>query len=50
MTEKPGDRVEVLFHQVVDLPAEERQALPDAACANDSGLRATLERPLAEDA
>jgi formylglycine-generating enzyme required for sulfatase activity/predicted Ser/Thr protein kinase/tetratricopeptide (TPR) repeat protein len=50
MDEKKGDRIETLFHQAVDLPPEERQTLLDAACANDPGLRAALDRLLADDA
>jgi serine/threonine protein kinase len=50
MAEESGDRIETLFHQAADLPAEERQSLLDRACANDPGLRAALERLLADDA
>ncbi len=50
MAEKTGDQLETLFHQAVDLPPKERQALLDAACANDPGLRATLDQLLADDA
>jgi WD40 repeat protein/predicted Ser/Thr protein kinase len=45
-----GDRVETLFHQAADLPPAERRALLDAACRDDPGLRADVERLLAEDA
>src|SRR5262245_14726173 len=50
MAEANGDRLEALFHQAADLPPEERQALLDAACADDPGLRAEVERLLANDA
>ena len=50
MAEEPGDRIEALFHQAADLPPEERQALLNAACANDPGLRAAVEQLLADDA
>ena len=45
-----SDRVEALFHQASDLPPDERRALLDAACRDDPGLRAEVERLLAEDA
>ena len=45
-----GDRVETLFHQTSDLPPGERRSLLDAACEDDPGLRAEVERLLAEDA
>src|SRR5262245_33067325 len=50
MAEAHGDRVEALFHQAADLPPEEQRALLDAACADDPGLRAEVERLLADDA
>jgi predicted Ser/Thr protein kinase len=50
MDEQRGDRIETLFHQAADLPPAERQALLDRACADDPGLRAALERLLADDA
>ena len=50
MTADNGDRIEALFHQAADLPPEEWQALLDAACADDPGLRAAVERLLANDA
>jgi WD40 repeat protein/predicted Ser/Thr protein kinase len=50
MAEVDGDRIEALFHQAADLPPEERQALLDAACADDPVLRAEVERLLADDA
>ena len=49
-TEPMSDRVETLFHQASDLPPDERCALLDAACRDDPGLRAEVERLLAEDA
>src|SRR4051794_14368159 len=39
-----------LFDQVADLPPAEQQALLKAACADDPGLRAEVERLLASDA
>src|SRR5262245_53225639 len=45
-----SDRVETLFHQAYDLPPDRRRALLDAACRDDPGLRAEVERLLAEDA
>ena len=45
-----SDRVETLFHQASDLPPDERRALLDAACRDDPGLRAEVERLLADDA
>jgi WD40 repeat protein/serine/threonine protein kinase len=45
-----NDRVETLFHQASDLPPDGRRALLDAACRDDPGLRAEVERLLAEDA
>src|SRR5262245_54123245 len=50
MAEEPGDRLEALFHQAADLPPAEQQALLDAVCADDPGLRAKVERMLARDA
>jgi eukaryotic-like serine/threonine-protein kinase len=45
-----SDRVETLFHQASDLPPDERRALLDTVCRDDSGLRAEVERLLADDA
>ena len=50
MAEVNGGRIEALFHQAADLPPAERQALLDAACTDDPGLRAEVERLLANDA
>jgi WD40 repeat protein/predicted Ser/Thr protein kinase len=50
MPEENGDRIEALFHQAADLPPEQRQAMLDAACANDPGLRAEVDQLLANDA
>jgi WD40 repeat protein/predicted Ser/Thr protein kinase len=50
MTEGPSDRAEALFYEAADLPAEQRRALLDAACAGEPGLRAEVERLLANDA
>src|SRR5262245_7878382 len=49
----PADRsgrLWALFDQAADLPPAERQTLLDAACADDPGLRAEVERMLANDA
>ncbi len=43
MTDVFGDRLELLFHQVVELPPEARRAFLDDACADDAALRAELE-------
>jgi WD40 repeat protein/predicted Ser/Thr protein kinase len=48
-TDPMNDHVETLFHQASDLPPDERRALLDAACQGDPGLRAEVERLLAED-
>src|SRR5262249_38082005 len=45
-----SDRVESLFHQASDLPPDQRRALLDAGCRDDPGLRAEVERLLADDA
>src|SRR5271165_5768204 len=45
-----NDRLETLFHQASDLPPDRRRAQLDAACQGDPGLRAEVERLLAEDA
>src|SRR5262245_50351440 len=50
MAEEPTDRVEALFHQAADLPPGEQRALLDAVCPGDPGLRAEVERLLADDA
>jgi WD40 repeat protein len=48
----PGRRARVweLFDRAADLPPPGQRALLDAACAGDAGLRAEVERLLAEDA
>jgi serine/threonine protein kinase len=49
----PADRSRrlwALFDQAADLPPAEQQALLEAACADDPGLRARVERLLARDA
>jgi eukaryotic-like serine/threonine-protein kinase len=43
-------RLWALFDQAADLPSVEQQALLEAACADDPGLRAEVERLLANDA
>jgi WD40 repeat protein/serine/threonine protein kinase len=50
MSEQRRDRLWALFDQAVDLPSAEQQALLNAACADDPGLRAQVERLLANDA
>jgi tetratricopeptide (TPR) repeat protein len=50
MAENSLDAVESLFHRAADLPAPQRQALLDAACAGDPALRAAVEKLLADDA
>lgn len=45
-----SDRLWALFDQAADLPPAEQQALLAAACADDLGLRAEVERLLAQDA
>jgi hypothetical protein len=49
VSEPPGDRVQNLFNQVVVLPAEQRAAFLEAACAGDPALRAEVESLLACD-
>jgi WD40 repeat protein/predicted Ser/Thr protein kinase len=49
----PADRsgrIWALFDQAADLPSAGQRALLDAACADDPGLRAEVERLLANDA
>ena len=50
MSEGPADRTEALFYEAADLPPESQRALLDAACRGDPGLRAAVERLLADDA
>jgi tetratricopeptide (TPR) repeat protein len=50
MTEDRSERIEGLFHQAADLPPEGQRALLDSACRDDPGLRAAVERLLADDA
>ena len=45
-----SDRVWALFDEASDLPPAEQQALLEAACAGDFGLRAAVERLLTDDA
>jgi len=49
-SEERSARVWALFDQAVDLPPAEQQSLLDAACVDDAGLRAEVERLLANDA
>ncbi len=50
MTEERRARLWALFDQAADLSPAEQRALLDAACPDDSDLRAELERLLADDA
>jgi WD40 repeat protein/predicted Ser/Thr protein kinase len=50
VSEPSGDRVQDLFDQAVVLPAEQRAAFLEAACAGDPALRAEVESLLACDA
>lgn len=43
-------RLQALFHEAVELGAEERAAYLDRECADDAALRAELEALLAQDA
>jgi hypothetical protein len=49
VSEPPGDRVQDLFDRAVVLPAEQRAAFLETACAGDSALRAEVESLLACD-
>jgi WD40 repeat protein/predicted Ser/Thr protein kinase len=50
VSEPPGDRVQTLFDQTVVLPAAQRAAFLETACAGDAALRAEVESLLACDA
>jgi serine/threonine protein kinase len=50
MPEPPLKRLEELFHQAVALPADQRPAFLDAACAGNADLRAAVETLLSHDA
>jgi predicted Ser/Thr protein kinase len=50
MNEPPYDRVQTLFDQAVVLPAQERAAFLEVACAGDAALRTEVESLLACDA
>lgn len=50
MNEPRRERLWALFDQAADLPPAEQQALLEAACADDPGLRTEVERLLASDA
>src|SRR5579859_4788316 len=50
MSEEPVDRIQDLFDQVVALPAQQRAAFLESACAGDPALRAEVESLLACDA
>jgi WD40 repeat protein/tetratricopeptide (TPR) repeat protein len=49
MSEPLSYRVQNLFNQAIDLPAEQRAAFLSAACAGDDALRAEVESLLACD-
>jgi WD40 repeat protein/predicted Ser/Thr protein kinase len=49
VSEPPGDRVQHLFDQAVALPADQRAAFLETACAGDPALRAEVESLLACD-
>src|SRR5262245_33163439 len=46
MGKPPFREAERLFHEVLALPAPQRAAFLDTACAGDAGLRATREELL----
>lgn len=50
MNKDRSRRLWALFDQAADLPRAEQQALLESACADDAGLRAEVERMLANDA
>src|SRR5262249_41937778 len=50
MTQEWSERVWALFDRAAELPAGERAAFLDGACAGDAGLRAEVEILLAHDA
>jgi WD40 repeat protein/predicted Ser/Thr protein kinase len=50
VSEPPGDRVQNLFDQAVMLPAEQRAAFLETACAGDPALRAEVQSLLVCDA
>jgi WD40 repeat protein/predicted Ser/Thr protein kinase len=50
VSEPPSDRLQNLFDQAVVLPAEQRAAFLEAACAGDAALRSEVESLLACDA
>jgi WD40 repeat protein/predicted Ser/Thr protein kinase len=49
VSEPPGDPVQDLFDQAVNLPAEQRAAFLETACAGEPALRAEVESLLACD-
>jgi WD40 repeat protein/predicted Ser/Thr protein kinase len=49
VSQPPGDRVQHLFDQAVVLPADQRAAFLETACAGDPALRAEVESLLACD-
>jgi hypothetical protein len=49
VSEPPGDRVQDLFDRAVLLPAEQRAAFLETACAGNPALRAEVESLLACD-
>jgi WD40 repeat protein len=49
MSDPRRERVEELFHEAADLPPGERATFLDAACGDDAGLRAEVEKLLRHD-
>src|SRR5579871_4258118 len=49
MSEQPGDRVQSLFDQAVQLPPEQRPAFLEDACNGEPELRAEVDSLLAWD-
>jgi serine/threonine-protein kinase len=43
-------RIDAIFHQAVDVPAEQRAAFLDRTCEGDAGLREAIQELLDEDA
>jgi serine/threonine protein kinase len=50
MSDSAFERFQKIFEQAVELPAEQRAAFLDQACADDADLRARIEELLAADA
>jgi serine/threonine-protein kinase len=43
------DRIQTLFHDAIDLPADERKAFLETACGNDQELLAKVLASIEED-